>query len=83
MSYEVFLERKAIKSIKKLSDKDKERIKRDIRSLKDFPDRLDVKKLSGMHNKYRIRSGGYRIIIEIEDGKITVIDVLPRRTAYR
>ena len=83
MTYEVFLERKAIKSIKNLPDKDKERIKRDIKSLKTFPGGLDVKKLSGMHNKYRIRSGEYRIIIEIEDGRITVIDVLPRRTAYR
>ena len=83
MSYEVFIEKKAIRNLNKIPEKDMERIKKDIRALKDFPDRLDIKKLSGMHNKYRIRSGKYRIIIEIEDRRIVVIDVLPRKTAYR
>ena len=83
MSYKVSIEKKAILNLKKIPEKDRERIKKDFRALKDFPDRLDIKKLSGMHNKYRIRSGKYRIIIEIEERRIVVIDVLPRKRAYR
>jgi len=83
MSYKVFVEKKALKEIKKLPDKDRERIKNILRELPDFPSNFDIKKLAGLHNKFRIRSGKYRIIFEIEDGILTVISVLPRKDAYK
>ena len=83
MSYEVFMEKKATKDMKNIPEKERDRVKRDIRALRDFPDHLDIRKLSGFHNKYRIRSGKWRIIMEIGNKRIVVINVLSRKTAYR
>jgi len=83
MSYEVFIYQNALKELKKLPKKDKEQIKEVLKRLTDFPSAMDTKKLRGLHNKFRIRSGNYRIIVEIEDGRLMVISILPRKTAYR
>ncbi len=61
----------------------KERIKYALTKLESFPDDLDVKKLKGFKNKYRIRVGNYRVIIELQKDVIIVIDILPRKIAYR
>ena len=82
MRYEVYLRRKAIKSMKRLPQEVKERIRKAIMKLEDFPVGLDVKKIKGTSNKYRVRVGDYRIIIELQKNMITVIDVLPREKAY-
>ncbi len=82
MRYEVYLRRKAIKSMKRLRQEVKERIREEIMKLEDFPVGLDVKKIKGTSNKYRVRVGDYRIIIELQKNMITVIDVLPREKAY-
>ncbi len=82
MRYEVYLRRKAIKSIKRLPPDIKERVREVIMRLNDFPLGLDVRKIKGTKNKYRVRVGDYRIIIELQKNMITVIDVLPREKAY-
>ena len=82
MRYEVYLRRKAIKSIKRLPPDIKERVREAIMKLDDFPLGLDVKKIKGTKNKYRVRVGDYRIIMELQKNMITVIDVLPREKAY-
>ena len=82
MRYEVDLRRKAIKSIKRLPPDIKERVREAIMKLDDFPLGLDVKKIKGTKNKYRVRVGDYRIIMELQKNMITVIDVLPREKAY-
>ncbi len=81
--YEVYLTRNAYKSLKLLDEKIKDRIKEVLRKLTSFPEGLDVKKLKGFKNKYRIRVGDYRIIVEVQKGVIVVIEILPRKIAYR
>ncbi|MBI4258193.1 MAG: type II toxin-antitoxin system RelE/ParE family toxin, partial [Thaumarchaeota archaeon] len=50
---------------------------------KGFSARLDIKKMKGYHNHYRIRVGDYRILFELRQGKTVVVyDVLPRKKAY-
>jgi len=44
---------------------------------------LDVKKLIGTGNKYRVRIGDYRVLIELERDSIVVFAVLHRKRAYR
>ncbi len=83
MKYKVFIERDALKSLKKLPDNVKGRIKETLRKLEYFPKNLDVVKLSGTKRKYRIRVGNYRIIIELHKDEIYVIDILPRKDAYK
>ena len=82
MSYKVFLRRKAIRSLKNLPSDIKDRVKQALFQLKDFPKNLDVLKIKGTKNKYRIRVGKYRIIIELQRDTIIVIDILPRKRAY-
>ncbi len=82
MSYKVFLRRKAIRSLKNLPLEVKDRVKQALLQLEEFPKNLDVLKIKGTKNKYRIRVGKYRIIIELQRDAIIVIDVLPRKRAY-
>jgi mRNA interferase RelE/StbE len=45
--------------------------------------RLDMKKLKGYDNHYRIRVGDYRIIFFQELGTVKVYDVSHRRDVYK
>jgi len=80
--FKVYLTKRVNKSLKLLNEEMKGRIKEALRKLVSFPDDLDVKKLKGFKNKYCIRVGNYRIIIELHKDMIVVIDILPRKTAY-
>lgn len=43
----------------------------------------DIKKLKGYECMYRLRIGDYRVIFEIENGKLIIIEtILPRGNAY-
>lgn len=83
MAYKVQLEKKAVKEIKRLPEPEKGRIKEALKELMNFPHGSDAKKLVGMKNKYRIRVGNYRILIELERDTLIVFGVLPRKTAYK
>ncbi len=43
----------------------------------------DVKKLRGSKNEYRLRVGGYRVLFELEDNRIVVYTVGPRKDIYQ
>ena len=47
-------------------------------------DRLDLKKLKGSDNSYRIRSGNYRILFEKRESELVIIliSVKHRKEAY-
>lgn len=81
----VFIDRKALKQLDKLPKNTQNRIGNAIDVLQNegFSKRLDIKKLQGLINRYRIRVGKYRILIELQaDNIIEVYTILPRETAY-
>jgi mRNA interferase RelE/StbE len=81
----VFLERKAEKQLQKLVQEDRERISGRIRKLKEglLPE-LDVKKLKGYKDQYRLRVGEFRVLFELQpEHTIVVYAVLPRKKAYQ
>jgi len=84
--YEIFIERKAVKQLQKLDKSAKTRI---VKALKDLKERglapnLDLKKMRGYRNHYRLRVGSYRILFEFQKPRIIKIyAVLPRKSAYR
>jgi mRNA interferase RelE/StbE len=84
MAYEVKFSKKAEKAYKKLPGNIKLRIDQKINYLRLSPRGTDTKKLAGHVNSYRTRVGGYRIVYEIEDGKLLVwiLDVGPRGAIY-
>ena len=83
--YDVFIKPSALKELEAISPKkDRQRIVRAISSLAHDPRPPGCRKLSGK-DKYRIRSGQYRILYEIRDDIliVTVVKVGHRREVYR
>jgi len=69
--FRVEAKRRVLKALTKLSIKRKSRIKEVISILKNDPipfRRLDVTKLKGYENTYRIRVGDLRIVYEVNLG---------------
>jgi len=84
--YDVNITRKALKELNKLDLHSRDRILEALIVLRDygFTSRLDIKKLRGYKNHYRIRVGKYRILFELEKPrKIIVHAILPRKEAYK
>ncbi len=82
--YEILIEERAIKCLKKLSTEIKQKIKKSITSLSTLPRTTGSVKLKGS-GYYRIRVSNYRIIYEIEDDKllVRVIFIGHRKDIYR
>jgi len=83
--YDVFIKPSALKELEAVdSKKDRQRIARVIRSLAEDPRPTGCRKLSGK-DKYRIRSGQYRIVYAIEDAifVVTIVKVGHRREVYK
>jgi mRNA interferase RelE/StbE len=84
-NYSVFIEKKAQKQLEKLPKDLRIRISNaiDIIQDEDFSQNLDIKKLKGLGNRYRVRVGNYRILFETsKNNTIIVYAILPRETAY-
>ncbi|MDY6864489.1 MAG: type II toxin-antitoxin system RelE/ParE family toxin [Halobacteriota archaeon] len=85
MKYKVFLERKAQKQLDGLDPSISGVIKDKITKLKSgFSPELDIRKLKGYKNHYRLRVREYRVLFELQEGYVIVIyAILPRRRAYK
>ena len=68
MTFEINIKDKSLKFISSLQKHDRERLKEAILVLKEDPvpiRSLDITKLKGQQNKYRIRKGKFRIVYEV------------------
>ena len=85
MRYKVFLEREAQKQLEALNSSIVKTIKEKLSKLKSgFSPELDIKKLKGYKNHYRLRVGRYRILFELQEGYVIVVyAILPRKRAYK
>ncbi len=83
MDYEVFLLRRAQKQLANLPTQNYTRVKDLIIGLSANPRPSGCKKLTGREG-WRVRSGDYRVIYEIDDGerRVTVLDIGHRREIY-
>ena len=84
MTYQVLISRRAVKSINKLSQFDRNSVEKILIALSINPRPRNAKKLTDSE-RYRVRVSNYRILYTIDDGVliINVVDVLHRRNAYR
>ena len=84
--YNVVLTKKAVKSFRKLPEELQNRCGEifDDLAYSFAPIRLNVKKLKGYENTYRIRVGSWRIIYNVDNNNksIVIYDILPRKSAY-
>ncbi len=86
MKYEVYLTRKAGKDLDDLDPQTRRRVLDALLMLRDygFTPRLDIKKLRGYRNHYRLRVGEYRILFELEkQRRVIIYAILPRKQAYQ
>ncbi len=84
MSYEnqILISKRALKELKNIPESDRKIIKDRISKLAYFPfAHLDVKKLKGHENVYRLRSGNYRVMFEyLKNGKVIKILKIGKRS---
>ena len=73
----------AIRDLKKIDPKIKDKIHGRILKLKDFPKVVNVKKLTDFEPAYRLRVGDYRILFDVVDDTIEIGRVLHRRDSYK
>jgi len=83
MSYDVFILRRAQKELANLPKTDYERMRDAVMALAENPRPAGCKKLTGREG-WRIRSGDYRAIYEIDDAqrRVTVLHIGNRRDVY-
>lgn len=82
MKYEVELRPRAEKDLRAINCVDQQRI---VEKLRFASDDLhgDIKRLIHFQPSYRLRVGNYRVLFEVDAGKIVVYRILHRREAYR
>lgn len=73
MNYEVKFYKEALKSLQKLDKTTRNRILDHITILSDNPknSELDIKKMQGVQNQYRLRIGSYRVVYSIWNEQLT------------
>ncbi|MEK7126862.1 MAG: hypothetical protein AAB848_02035 [Patescibacteria group bacterium] len=75
---------KYLKFIQKLSVKDREKVLEIWRRIINSDlEKLNVKKLSGFQNYYRVRAGKIRFVFKMENSRNILINIDYRKDAYR
>lgn len=85
MHYELLIERRAEKDLKKLDANLFSVVAEKIKPLSENPHPPGSRKLSGSQNDWRIRIGDYRVLYEIDTKSrtIKIMRVKHRREVYR
>lgn len=85
MVYRIEFRPAAYREFKKLNRDIQERVAGKIDSLAGNPRPRHSEKLTGGKNRYRLRTGDYRIVYEIRDERliVLVVRVAHRREVYR
>lgn len=78
----ISIRKSAIKNLRKVDKKAKERIHNKILKLKNFPNISNIKKLTHFEPAYRLRIGDYRVLFDVADDTIVIGRVLHRKESY-
>ena len=85
MTYEIIIDKEAIKALKKLPKQVQARITKKIEDLKENPRPEGAKALQGgLNGLYRIRIGDYRVIYKVENEVVIiyVLKIAHRKSVY-
>ncbi len=84
MAYQIVIKPSAQKDLDSLPDNEVLRIARKLEQIAEEPRSIGVQKLTGEEG-YRIRSGNYRILFEIDDEKkiVFIYRIKHRKDVYR
>jgi len=79
----IYIRKSAIRDLKKIDRKDKEKIHSGISELKNFPAVSNVKKMTNFEPSYRLRVGDYRILFDVSENIIEIGRILHRKDSYK
>jgi mRNA interferase RelE/StbE len=82
MKYTIELKPKAVKDLKSIQQKDRKKILDRMDALEDDLSG-NVKKLTNFTPEYRMRSGNWRVLFEVEESRIIIYRIRRRKEAYR
>jgi len=77
------IRKSAIKDLKKINHKNREKIHLRIFELKNFPNVSNMKKLTNFEPAYRCRIGDYRILFDVLEDAIEIGRILHRKDSYK
>ena len=80
---QVNIRRSAVKDLKKINAKDKEKIHAKILELRNFPDTANIKKLTNFEPAYRLIVGNYKILFDVSEDTVEIGRVLHRKDSYK
>lgn len=85
MTYRITVAPAAVRSLRKLDPQARRRVQAVIEILADDPRPPGAKKRAGGVGEWRVRTGDYRVIYEVDDGVLCVLVVAVghRREIYR
>ena len=86
MTFKVFLHRKTAKFLEDMDARVKERVKEGLRNLEDFPSvKLDLVKVSGEDDVYRVRFGKFRALFKVyeKEKTIVIVKIDHRKRVYK
>ena len=78
----VEINKKAIKDLSKIDNKEVDKILLKIDTLKDFPNVPNYKKLTNFDPPFRLRIGNYRALFNVDGDKVTVYRIRHRKESY-
>ena len=75
MTYEIKFHKDALKNIQKLDKQTRNRILDHILILADDPkhSELDIKKMQGVNNQFRLRIGSYRVVYSVFNDILVIV----------
>lgn len=79
----VIVTKNAEKQLKKLDRDIFTRVLNGLKGLEEIPPQGDIKSLKGYRGMYRLRVGKYRILYEILDEKIYILNIGSRGDIYK
>ena len=71
------------KDLKKIDKKQALKILQHIKNLENYPHIPNIKKLKNYYPPMRYRIGDYRVLFEIENNSIIVVNIKHRKEAYK
>ncbi len=85
MPWKLIVAGRADKDLASLPAADREAVRRAIKRLVEDPASVDLTKLGGHEDEWRLRVGRWRVRLQLDNsaGAIHVLRVLPRSAAYR
>lgn len=85
MTYRIDFSAAAVRQLRKLDGRARRRVQAAVELLAQEPRPAGAKKLVGGNGEWRVRTGNYRIVYEIDDGVLVVLVLAigHRREIYR